>query len=93
MPKRTRKKWPFKFAVRESIVTSLLHPIHLPYLVVFQLKSCQLIVDQSVERLGIDYNVSKSIDNSDIKWALIDNSVTLSELQHHSNCLVIRSYP
>jgi hypothetical protein len=93
MPKRTRKSWPFKFAVRETVVTLLMTPIHEPYVVVFQLKSCQLVIDQSVERLGIDYNVSMSPDGKQIKWALIDNSLSLQDLHNHTEALVIRSYP
>lgn len=93
MPKSTRKKWPFNFSLRESVVTSLMPPIHLPYIVVFQLKSCQLLIDQSVHRLGIDHFVSKSPDGKSIAWQVIDNNIKLDQLQHASNALVIRTYP
>lgn len=93
MAKSTRKKWPFNFSLRESVVTSLMSPIHLPYIVVFQLKSCQLLIDQSVERLDIDHFTSRSPDGKSIIWQVIDNSINLAQLQQAGDCLVIRTYP
>ena len=93
MPKPARKKWPFKFSVRDSLVRGLMPPIHEPCVIGYQLNTCILFVDDSAKALGLPYFVSKSPDGKNINWLIIDPGTKIEQIQHVTNSLVIICRP
>jgi hypothetical protein len=89
MPNKvTEYEWPFSFIPSESDITVLL-PLPKDFIVVYRLKHCQLVINESVRKMRMPYNRSL-VNNQEILWLLLDNDVTLEQLQLRTKSLVIR---
>ena len=97
MPTATSKDWPFKVLITEDSTLSLL-PLQKEQSVVVLLDigNYYLVLDRTVELLGIDYNVSK-LGQRIIKWNLLHKHNWLSidkllkDIQEVTETLVVRS--
>jgi hypothetical protein len=90
MPTATSKEWPFKAILTEESVLSLL-PLQemVRAAVVFDFGKCQLVINDTVELMGIDYNISKFGPVS-IRWQVFSKAVTLEQIQSLTDSLVVR---
>ena len=97
MPTATSKDWPFKVLITEDSTLSLL-PLQKEQsvAVLLDIGNYYLVLDRTVELLGIDYNVSK-LGQRIIKWNLLHKHNWLSidkllkDIQEVTETLVVRS--
>jgi len=97
MPIATSKDWPFKVLITEDSTLSLL-PLQKEQsvAVLLDIGNYYLVLDRTVELLGIDYNVSK-LGQRIIKWNLLHKHNWLSidkllkDIQEVTETLVVRS--
>lgn len=97
MPTATSKDWPFKVLITEDSTLSLL-PLQkeLKVAVLFDVGNYYLVLDRTIEMLGIDYNVSK-LGQRTIKWNLlhkhnwISSTKLLRDIQSVTDTLVVLS--
>lgn len=87
MAQATEYEWPFTFIPDESNITSLL-PLTKDYVIVYRLKHCQLVINESVRKMKTPYNRS-IVNNKEILWLLLHNEVTPSQIQNRTKSLVI----
>lgn len=83
----TEYEWPFTFIPSEIDITSLL-PLTKDYVIVYRLKHCQLVINESVRKMKIPYNRS-IVNNKEILWTLLHNETTPYQLQRRTKALVI----
>ena len=78
MPIATERVWPFKVLITEDSTLSLL-PLQkeLKVAVLFNVSNYYLVLDRTIDLLGIDYNVSK-LGQRTIKWNLLHKHNWLS---------------
>lgn len=90
MPKSTLVDWPFKHLLNETTALSLLPLQEMTRVaVVFDFGKCQLVIDKTVDLMGIDHNISQ-FGPINIKWQVLSKAVTLEQIQHLTQSLVVR---
>jgi hypothetical protein len=97
MPTVTNKDWPFKVMITEDSTLSLL-PLQeeASVALLLDIGNYYLVLDRTVEMLGIDYNVSK-LGQRTIKWNLLNKNnwrsidKLLNDIQEVTGTMVIRS--
>ena len=96
MPIATEKTWPFKHLLNENSILSLLSlQKEIRVAILFDLGTQYLAINNTVELLDIDYNIS-TIGNTKYKWLLFNKSGWsklddfLQDIQNITDSLVIR---
>jgi hypothetical protein len=97
MPTVTNKDWPFKVMITEDSTLSLL-PLQeeASVALLLDIGNYYLVLDRTVEMLGIDYNVSK-LGQRIIKWNLLNKNnwrsidKLLNDIQEVTGTMVVRS--